>query len=156
MLERTPVRESLGFIRRNLPHNLLVFDAGGHLDEPTFSYTKDSCCSCVGTEICILMCKWKYSYMSPGCSALLVTSRAVWLLCSLSQTDFVFLLFVCPSNSLKHTIYTSGSWLPFASPAKQKERQRGRIVYIKKKLQKNNLTADSSDRVSPRERNAFY
>lgn len=34
--------------------------------------------------------------------------------------------------------------------------ERERIVNIKKKLQKSNLTADSSDKVSPRERNALY
>lgn len=37
-----------------------------------------------------------------------------------------------------------------------RERERERVVYIKKKLQKNNLTADSSASISPGDRNALY
>jgi len=45
-----------------------------------------------------------------------------------AQPDRIFpALFICPSDSSKHRIYTSGSWSPFASPTKTK-RGRERTV----------------------------
>lgn len=38
----------------------------------------------------------------------------------------------------------------------EREGERERVVYIKKKLQKNNLTADSSASISPRDRSTLY
>lgn len=49
-----------------------------------------------------------------------------------TQPDGIFFsfLFICPSNSLKHTIYISGSWLLFCFPCETKgETERKDYTY---------------------------
>lgn len=54
MTGRTPLQEFLEHKEKPV-NDLLVCDAEGHLDEPILPYARDSCCLCVGAEICVLM-----------------------------------------------------------------------------------------------------
>lgn len=114
------VKESLGFVSRNL--SITCLRPRRWADDPLHQWSLLH----TSTQQHVHSCA---SYTPTGCLTSLVTSRAApWLLCSLRQVCFFLFFFLCSYalQILQSTEFTqTGAGCFFASPAKQKKREKG-------------------------------